>query len=76
MMARVIALMVGASYTLAVGWAFLFPQGFYSTIAPFTPPALSGGPPAVRTPKCRGRLPARSAPGPRAQSPEHLHREP
>jgi hypothetical protein len=34
MMARVIALMVGASYSLAVGWAFLVPQGFYSTIAP------------------------------------------
>ncbi len=37
MMARVLALMVGVFYTLTGGWAFLFPQGFYSTIAPFTP---------------------------------------
>ena len=37
MMARVLALTMGVFYTLSGGWAFLCPQGFYSTIATFTP---------------------------------------
>ncbi len=37
MMARGIAAAVGAFYMLSGGWAFLFPSGFYSTVATFTP---------------------------------------
>ena len=37
MTARVLALAVGIFYLLSGGWAFLFPTGFYSIVANFTP---------------------------------------
>lgn len=37
MTARAIAFIVGAFYLLSGGWAFLFPSGFYATVATFTP---------------------------------------
>jgi hypothetical protein len=37
MMARALAFVVGTFYLLSGGWAFLFPSGFYSTVATFTP---------------------------------------
>lgn len=37
MMARGLALAVGIFYLLTGGWAFLFPTGFYSIVANFTP---------------------------------------
>ena len=36
-MARGLAYVVGSFYLLSGGWAFLFPSGFYSTVATFTP---------------------------------------
>ena len=37
MIARAVALAVGVFYMLSGGWAFLFPVGFYSIVASFTP---------------------------------------
>jgi hypothetical protein len=37
MVARAIAAAVGTFYMVSGGWAFLFPSGFYSTVATFTP---------------------------------------
>jgi hypothetical protein len=37
MMARGLAYVVGSFYLLSGGWAFLFPSGFYSAVATFTP---------------------------------------
>ncbi len=37
MMARGLAYVVGSFYLLSGGWAFLFPSGFYSTVAAFAP---------------------------------------
>ncbi len=37
MIARALASVVGAFYLLSGGWALLFPSGFYSTVATFTP---------------------------------------
>lgn len=37
MTARALTVVVGAFYLLSGGWAFLFPNGFYATVAPFTP---------------------------------------
>ncbi len=37
MMARALASVVGTFYLLSGGWAFLFPNGFYSTVATFAP---------------------------------------
>jgi hypothetical protein len=37
MTARALAFVVGTFYVLSGGWAFLFPNGFYSTVATFTP---------------------------------------
>jgi len=37
MMARALAFVVGTFYLLSGAWAFLFPSGFYSTVATFTP---------------------------------------
>jgi hypothetical protein len=37
MITRALASVVGAFYLLSGGWAFLFPSGFYLTVATFTP---------------------------------------
>lgn len=37
MTARAIAFVVGAFYALSGAWAFLFPSGFYATVASFSP---------------------------------------
>jgi uncharacterized protein YjeT (DUF2065 family) len=37
MISRALALAAGVVYLLAGGWAFLFPAGFYSAIANFSP---------------------------------------
>src|ERR1700730_16229575 len=37
MTARALAFVVGTFYVLSGGWAFLFPSGFYSMVATFTP---------------------------------------
>jgi hypothetical protein len=37
MTARVLAAVVGTFYLFSGGWAFLFPSGFYSTVATFAP---------------------------------------
>ena len=37
MTSRVLGLAVGAFYTWTGGWAFLFPTGFYSIVATFSP---------------------------------------
>jgi hypothetical protein len=37
LMARGLAYVVGSFYLLSGGWAFLFPSGFYTTVATFTP---------------------------------------
>jgi len=37
MIARVLASVVGVFYLLSGGWALLFPSGFYSTVATFSP---------------------------------------
>jgi uncharacterized membrane protein len=37
MMARALASVVGIFYMVSGGWAFLFPSGFYSVVATFTP---------------------------------------
>jgi uncharacterized membrane protein len=37
MRARILAAAVGLFYTFTGAWSFLFPTGFYSTVASFTP---------------------------------------
>lgn len=37
MTSRILAIAVGAFYALNGGWAFLFPTGFYSIVATFSP---------------------------------------